>query len=170
MAHGGALCPSSAERSGSPLGTQRLKTRLPPPPPRKRRRLTVFAIFILGLVLLVGLLPTIIAYTPLMAYLIRRAAMLDGTITFRSASDRLVLPGIDFRHRDSRRPGRNGPGGRQPYVRPHALEAAPQLLERRHATNREAAAQRQAEPRRQQRGIGARPLADRTRQFVEPGR
>ena len=55
-------------------------------PRRKRRRLTIFAIIFLGLVLLVGLLPTIIAHTPLMAYFVRRAAMLEGTITFRSAS------------------------------------------------------------------------------------
>ena len=33
-----------------------------------------------------GLLPTIIAHTPLMAYFVRRSAMLDGTITFQSAS------------------------------------------------------------------------------------
>jgi len=54
--------------------------------PRKRRRLTAFAILILGLVLLVGLLPTILAHTPLVAYFVRRAAMLDGTIAIRSAS------------------------------------------------------------------------------------
>ena len=53
---------------------------------RKRRRLTIAGIVILGLVLLVALLPTIIAHTPLMAYFVRRAAMLDGTITFHSAS------------------------------------------------------------------------------------
>ena len=53
---------------------------------RKRRRLTIIAVITLGLVLLVGLLPTIIAHTPLMAYFVRRAAMLEGTLTFRSAS------------------------------------------------------------------------------------
>ncbi len=36
---------------------------------------------------------------------------------------RLVLVGFRFRHRDSRRPKRNGPGGRQPHLRPFALEA-----------------------------------------------
>ena len=37
--------------------------------------------------------------------------------------DRLVFAGFRFRHRDSRRPRRNGPGGRQPDLRPFALEA-----------------------------------------------
>ena len=60
-----------------------------PAPPRrpKRRRLIVLAVFLLVLALLVGLLPTIVTHTPLMAYFTRRAAMLDGgTITFRSSS------------------------------------------------------------------------------------
>ena len=35
---------------------------------------------------MVGLLPTIIAHTPLMGYFVRRAARLDGTVTFHSAS------------------------------------------------------------------------------------
>jgi hypothetical protein len=52
----------------------------------KRRRLTVSAVIILGLTLLVGLLPPIIAHTPLVAYSVRRTANLEGTITFRSAS------------------------------------------------------------------------------------
>jgi len=56
------------------------------PPRQKRRRLTAFAVIILGLALLVGLLPTIIAHTPLITYFIRRAAMLDGTIKLGSAS------------------------------------------------------------------------------------
>ncbi len=56
------------------------------PPKRKRRRLTVFAILIVGLALLVGLLPTIIVHTPLMAFFVHRAAMVDGRISFQSAS------------------------------------------------------------------------------------
>ena len=35
---------------------------------------------------LIALLPTIIGHSPLAAYLVRRAARLDGTISFRSAS------------------------------------------------------------------------------------
>ncbi len=68
---------------------------------RKRRSLTIFAIIFLGLLLLVGLLPAIIAHTPLMAYSVRRAAMLEGTITFRSASigwfSSTSLSGIEIR-------------------------------------------------------------------------
>ncbi len=71
------------------------------PPPRRKRRLRAFAGTFLGLVLLVGLLPTIIAHTPLMAYCVRRAAMLDGTITFRGASmawfSPAALSGIEIR-------------------------------------------------------------------------
>jgi translocation and assembly module TamB len=62
------------------------KENSPRPSRPKRRRLTFSAIAILGLVLLVGLLPTIIAHTSLMGYFVRRTARLDGTITFRSAS------------------------------------------------------------------------------------
>ncbi len=58
----------------------------PRPARRKKRRLTISAFVLLGLVLLVGLLPTIIAHTPLMAYWVRRTARLEGTIRFRSAS------------------------------------------------------------------------------------
>ena len=53
---------------------------------RKPGRWTIPGIVILGLVLLVGLLPTLIAHTPIMGFFVRRAAMLDGTITFHSAS------------------------------------------------------------------------------------
>ena len=56
------------------------------PPRQKRRRLTAFVAIILGLVFLVGLLPTILAHTSLIPYFVRRAAMLEGTITFRSVS------------------------------------------------------------------------------------
>lgn len=57
-------------------------------PPRKkgRGRLLSFSVVFLGLALLAGLLPTILIHTPLMGYFIRRAAMLDGRITFQSAS------------------------------------------------------------------------------------
>ncbi|MGO9115342.1 MAG: hypothetical protein ACLP9L_39520 [Thermoguttaceae bacterium] len=58
----------------------------PRQPRQKRRGLTALAIIILGLLLLVGLLPTIIAHTSLMTFFVRRAAMLDGPITFHSAS------------------------------------------------------------------------------------
>ena len=53
---------------------------------KKRRRLPAIGILLLGLVVFVGLLPTIIAHTPLMAFFVRRAAMLDGTVKFQSAS------------------------------------------------------------------------------------
>jgi hypothetical protein len=56
------------------------------PEPRKRRRLPIFAAILVGLTLLVGLLPTILVHTPLSAYLVRRAAMLEGTLAFQSAS------------------------------------------------------------------------------------
>ena len=76
---------------GSKKKRQRLATDTRPNetsvrPKRKRRRLTLSAGILLGLVLLVGLLPTIIAHTPLMGYFVRRAANLDGTITFQSAT------------------------------------------------------------------------------------
>ena len=57
-----------------------------PPSRRKRRRLTISAVVVAAVAIVVGLLPTIIAHTPLMAYFVRRAAMLDGSIAFRSAS------------------------------------------------------------------------------------
>ncbi|MGA2258752.1 MAG: hypothetical protein ABSG53_29140, partial [Thermoguttaceae bacterium] len=53
---------------------------------RKRHQLTIIGSVIVGLLLLIALLPTLIAHTPLMGYFVRRAAKLDGTITFRSAS------------------------------------------------------------------------------------
>ena len=57
------------------------------PPRRKRRRLlTIVGVAILAVVLLVALLPTILVHTPLMGRLVRRAAMLDGAVSFRSAS------------------------------------------------------------------------------------
>jgi len=66
-----------------------------------RRRLKIVAGVLLGLVLLVALLPTIVAHTPLMAALIRRAAKLDGTITFHSASigwfSSAAVSGIEIR-------------------------------------------------------------------------
>ena len=71
------------------------------PPGRKRRGLTALAIVLVGLVLLVGLLPTIIVHTSLMATFVRRAAMLDGTITFHSARigwfSPAVVSGIEIR-------------------------------------------------------------------------
>ena len=132
--------------------------------------LTALVIVILGLALLVGLLPTIIAHTPLMAYFIRRAAMLEGTITFRSASIGWFSPasvsGIEIRDAQN-----------ETVLEADSLtcdrslcEVSPQFLERRHAADRKAAAQREVDPRRQQRGVGARPLADRPEQLVEPGR
>ena len=70
--------PPRQQETSQPVTTAR--------PSRAKRRLTAFAVVLLGLVLLVGLLPTIIAHTPLLAYLVRRAAMLEGTIAFRRAS------------------------------------------------------------------------------------
>ncbi len=71
------------------------------PTGRKRRGLMALAIGALGLVLVVGLLPTIIAHTSLMAFFVRRAAMLDGTITFQSASigwfSPVSISGIEIR-------------------------------------------------------------------------
>ncbi len=67
-------------------GTSARRATMYPWSRKKRRRLTVFAILILGLALLLGLLPTILTHTPLMAYFVRRAAMLDGTIALRSPS------------------------------------------------------------------------------------
>jgi hypothetical protein len=55
-------------------------------PARRKRQWTIAGSVILVLTLLVALLPTIVAHTRLMAYLVRRAARLDGTVTFHSAS------------------------------------------------------------------------------------
>ena len=57
-------------------------------PPRKKlgRRWIGLAVVSLALALLVGLLPTLFVHTPLLAYAIRRAALLDGGIRFQSAS------------------------------------------------------------------------------------
>ena len=55
-------------------------------PVRRKRQLTIVGSVLLVLTLLLALLPTIVAHTRLMAYLVRRVARLDGTVTFRSAS------------------------------------------------------------------------------------
>ncbi len=56
------------------------------PPRTKRRRRVVLILLALTPLVLIALLPTIIGHSPLAAYLVRRAARLDGTISFRSAS------------------------------------------------------------------------------------
>jgi len=75
-----------------------------PSPRRNRRKLTIVGSLILGLVLLVALLPTIIAHTSLMAALVRRAARLEASITFHSASvgwfSSAVISGIEVRDPD----------------------------------------------------------------------
>jgi len=62
------------------------QTAPPARPVRRKRQLTIVGSVILVLTLLLALLPTIVAHTRLMAYLVRRVARLDGTVTFRSAS------------------------------------------------------------------------------------
>jgi hypothetical protein len=56
------------------------------PPRRKRRHLAAGGIFLLALVLFIGLLPTILVHTRLLGYFVRRAARLDGSLAFQSAS------------------------------------------------------------------------------------
>ena len=77
---------SKKKRPPSPTAPTTESATSPRTPRKKGRRLPIIAGVLLVLVLLVGLLPTLIARTPLMAYLLRRAAKLDGTITFQSAS------------------------------------------------------------------------------------
>src|SRR5208283_4984207 len=72
-----------------------------PSPQRNRRKWTIVGSVTLGLVLLVALLPTIIVHSPLMAMLVRRAAKLDATIAFHSASigwfSSAAISGIEVR-------------------------------------------------------------------------
>jgi hypothetical protein len=56
------------------------------PPRRKRRRLAIGGISLLIVALLVGLLPTILVHTPLLRVVLRRAARLDGSLSFQSAT------------------------------------------------------------------------------------
>ena len=56
------------------------------PPRRKRRRLAMGGIVLLVLALLVAFLPTILVHTPLLGFFLRRAARLDGSLAFQSAS------------------------------------------------------------------------------------
>ena len=81
--------------------TSRAETSAPRLPRRKSGLLTVLSIVGLALALLIGLLPTIIAHTPLMGYLVRRAARLDGTVAFHSASigwfSSATVSGIEIR-------------------------------------------------------------------------
>jgi hypothetical protein len=55
-------------------------------PRQKRRCLPKLAVIPLGFVAMIALLPTILVHTPLIAYLVRRATNLDGTIQIQSAS------------------------------------------------------------------------------------
>ncbi len=54
--------------------------------PRKRRPIHRWGVILLVVLLLVALLPTLVAFTPLASYLVRRAAGVNGTVKFRSAS------------------------------------------------------------------------------------
>ena len=90
----------SSKRSQDPTNSS-LENAAAARPPRPKRRFAILAAVLLGMTLLVGLLPTIVAHTPLMAYLVRRAAMLEGTITFQQASIGWLSPacvsGIEVR-------------------------------------------------------------------------